>query len=215
MNAPNANQTRFNQAAASWDENPARQVMANTIAAAMLAAIPIESSMTVLDFGCGTGLVSLALQPHVQRVIGIDITPGMLAIFDEKVRAYGITNVETHCLDLCTQSAPDLQADVIVSAMALHHIADLPSLLPTLVQLLTPGGYLAFADLDSEDGSFHEDKTGVYHDGLERDWLISQLQVLGIQDITAVTAHTIERPTGSYPIFLISGRKPTGVKGNG
>lgn len=208
MSQHNDNQARFNQAAPTWDENPVRQLMANAIAAAMLAAVPIDLSMTVLDFGCGTGLVSLALQPHAKRIIGIDCTPGMLAIFDEKVRAYGLNNVETHCLDLCTHTAPQLHADVLVSAMALHHIADLPSLLPTLVSILSPGGYLALADLDCEDGSFHEDKTGVYHSGLDRAWLIAQLQELGIEELHAVTAHTIERPSGRYPIFLISGRKP-------
>ena len=211
MDTLTENQARFNHAAPTWDEHPTRRLMAETIAAAMRARVPIAPSATVLDFGCGTGLVSLALQPYAGRIIGIDCAPGMLSVFKEKVQALGITNVETHCLDLCRQPAPEIHADVIVSAMALHHIADIPALLQTLLPLLTAGGYLAFADLDSEDGSFHEDKTGVHHAGIARDWLIAQLQTLGLQEITAITAHTIERPAADgmrrYPIFLISGRK--------
>jgi 2-polyprenyl-3-methyl-5-hydroxy-6-metoxy-1,4-benzoquinol methylase len=206
------NQTRFNHAAPTWDENPGRLLMANNIAAAIRARVPIDPSMTVLDFGCGTGLVSLALQPYVKRVIGIDCSTGMLAVLAEKVRVLGLTNVDTHCLDLSTHPAPDLHADVIVSAMALHHIADIPAILRVLVQRLTPGGYLALADLDSEDGSFHEDKSGVYHAGIDRAWLLAQLQALDLQQLSATTAHVMERPspagTRHYPIFLISGQKP-------
>ena len=33
----------------------------------------------VLDVACGTGLVSFALAPHAREVVGIDISPGMLA----------------------------------------------------------------------------------------------------------------------------------------
>ena len=205
-------QARFNRAASTWDENPARAQMADSIASAMRAQVPFDNTKTVLDFGCGTGLVSLQLQPYARRIIGIDSAPGMLAVLDDKVRGSSLTNVETICLDLCTQPAPQLHADIIVSAMALHHIADIPALLQTLVQLLTPGGFLALADLDSEDGSFHADKTGVYHAGIDRNWLVAQLQTLGVHQISAMTAHTIERPSETgprqYPIFLISGNMP-------
>ena len=206
----NTSRARFDHAAATWDENPGRVRMAQALAAAMRAAVPITPAMTVIDFGCGTGLVSLALQPHAGRVIGIDSSPGMLSVLDEKVRALGLSNVETCCLDLRTQPAPELRAEVIVSAMALHHIADIPAMLRALSALLAPGGYLALADLDSEDGSFHEDPTGVFHHGIDRDWLLAQLAALGLHALHAQTAYTLERPEPNgprqYPIFLLSGR---------
>ena len=107
---------------------------------------------------------------------------------------------------------PICAADLIVSAMALHHIADIPQLLQALTQLLTPDGYLALADLDAEDGSFHADMTGVHHAGIDRDWLIAQLTTLGFHDVSATTAHVIERPNATgelrrYPVFLVSGRR--------
>ena len=207
-----ANPARFDHAAPTWDADPMRRRMAATITAAILTQLPVHPHMTALDYGCGTGLVTLALQPHVRRITGMDSSPGMLAVLDEKVRAAGIANVETCCVDLATQPAPELCVDLVVSVMALHHIADVPQLLRALTQLLAPGGYLALADLDSEDGSFHEDKTGVYHSGFDRAWLIAQLEELGYTEIHAVTAHTLERPTPDgnrhFPIFLISGCKP-------
>ncbi len=204
--------SRFDQAAATWDEQPARIALSKAIAQAMLDQIPDTAAMTALDYGSGTGLVTLALQPYVQRIIGVDSSPGMLAKLREKVQAMGVGNVESLLLDLATQPPPaELRVDLIVSAMTLHHIRDIPVLLRALAGLLTPGGYLALADLDSEDGSFHPDPTEVYHHGIDRHGLMAQLTTLGFRNVTASTAHVIERPDTDgamrrYPVFVVSGQ---------
>jgi trans-aconitate methyltransferase len=204
-------ESRFDRAAATWDEQPARVVMAQSIAKAILAQVPVRPSMTAVDYGCGTGLVTLALQPAVARIIGVDSSPAMLAKLQEKTPALGVA-VETRLLDLETQRPPeDVSPDLIVSAMTLHHIAEIPTLLRALHQWLRPGGYLALADLDTEDGSFHQDKTAVHHFGIDREWLAAQLTELGFRDVRAITAHVVERPDAAgtlrrYPVFLVSGR---------
>jgi len=206
-------QARFDKAAATWDENPARLVMTENIAAAILQQVPVRETFTVIDYGCGTGLLTLALQPRVKRIIGMDTSVGMLAVLEKKIQALGLSNVETQALDLTTQPPPAIKVDLIVSAMALHHIADVPKVLGELVRMLAPGGYLALADLDTEEGNFHSDKTGVYHAGFDRAGLIGLLKSLGLLELTAVTAHTIERPTEdglrSFSLFLIRGQMPT------
>ncbi len=200
-------QSRFDQQAASWDEHPDRSAMAKAIALAIIAQVPVNSAMTVLDYGCGTGLVSMVLQPQVKHVIGVDSSQGMLAKLQEKVAAQGVSNVETLLLDLeNSQLPPNLSVDLIISSMALHHIKDITALLHALTKMLMPGGYIALADLDSEDGSFHADHTGVHHSGIERKWLIEQLQELGFHKISATTAHVMERAEAQFPIFLISGQ---------
>jgi predicted TPR repeat methyltransferase len=205
--------SRFDLAAATWDEHPVRVALSRGIVAAMQAQVPVEASMTAIDFGCGTGLVSLALSPVVARMIGIDNSPGMVAKLQEKIQGLGVDNVEARLLDLATESLPiGLQADLLVSAMALHHVQALPPLLRTFQALVVPGGYVALADLDVEDGSFHQDPTGVYHSGIDRDWLLGQLTALGFEEVRATTAHVVERPDAAgtlrrYPIFLVSGRR--------
>lgn len=206
--------SRFDEAAATWDEHPVRVALARALAAGILAQVPVQPSMTAMDFGCGTGLVTLALQPAFRHLVGVDSSPGMLKKLREKIEGMGVANVEALLLDLTTEAPPDdLRVDVIVSAMALHHIADLPGLLRTLCRMLTPGGYLALADLDAEDGSFHDDPTAVYHHGIGRAWLMAQLTALGFQQVQATTAHVVERPdaTGTlrrYPVFLVTGHLP-------
>jgi hypothetical protein len=73
---------------------------------------------------------------------------------------------------------------------------------------------LLIADLDREDGSFHEDPTGVEHHGFDRDWMKQSLKEAGFANIEIETAHTIQKPakddshTRSYPVFFISAQKP-------
>jgi len=204
-------QSRFDHAAATWDEHPPRIAMTRAIAAAILAQVPVTTAMTALDFGCGTGLLTIGLQPHVRSIIGVDTSSGMLEVLNEKIAAMGLTNVEARQFDLTSAPLPDQPVDLIVSAMALHHVADVPHLLQVFSQLLAPGGYLAIADLEVEDGSFHEDKDGVHHSGFDPDELADQLRQLGFQHLQVTTAHTMERPSPEgarrYPIFLVSAQK--------
>jgi len=55
------------------------------------------------------------------------------------------------------------QFDLLFSSMLLHHIPDTLAFFQRCHPWLKPKGYLAVADLDREDGSFHQDHTGVAH----------------------------------------------------
>lgn len=205
-------QSRFEEAAKTWDEDERKVQTANNIAKAILSQIPTSKSLTAADFGCGTGLVTLALSPHLGKVIGIDSSSAMLSILQDKLQNQGVANVETLLADFETKEVLDITVDLIFSSMTFHHIADVPSMLGKLSRLLKPKGFLAIADLDSEDGGFHSDKTGVRHFGFDRSWLMDEMTRLGYVNIKETTAHTVERPTTdgdirAYPVFLISGQR--------
>ena len=84
--------SRFDEAAARWDEQPARVALAQDIAKAILAQVPVRPSMAAIDYGCGTGLLTLALRPAVQRITGVDSSSAMLAKLQEKLQATGVTD---------------------------------------------------------------------------------------------------------------------------
>jgi len=77
----------------------------------------------VLDLGTGTGAIALALAPSAARVIGRDISAGMLDRAREKAREDGIDNVE---FGEGRFRAPkvDGPVDVVVSNFAMHHLSD-------------------------------------------------------------------------------------------
>ena len=67
------------------------------------------------------------------------------------------------------------------------------------------------ADLDEEEGSFHDRSQGVEHHGIDRTWLRDELTRLGLHDVQETTAHTItkKRPHGEqhYSVFMLWGQK--------
>lgn len=197
----------FDAAAATWDEKPQRIKLAAEIMAAMTACLSFSPAWRVMDLGCGTGLVTLRLAPLVREVVAVDGSPGMLEKLNDKVRAAGWSNIRTLQCDLERDELPDGPFDLITAAMLLHHIPDPPRLVAALRQRLRPGGRLALADLDREDGSFHEDGTGVFHHGFSRERFTSLLTGAGFGRISVTPAAEIVKGERRYPVLLAVGRR--------
>ena len=91
--------------------------------------------------------------------------------------------------------------------MVFHHIEDTGRVLRNCRALLAPGGPTCVADLDYEDGSFHEDMTGVEHSGFEREKLASLARECGFTEVGLSTSYVIRKEVGGverdYPIFLM------------
>jgi 2-polyprenyl-3-methyl-5-hydroxy-6-metoxy-1,4-benzoquinol methylase len=202
----------FDQEAAVWEEKPERVKIAKNVSQSMLKTIPFDSSMHVLDFGCGTGLISLAIQPHVQTITGIDTSQGMLKVFQNKVDTQHLLNVKIRYLDLEHEDTLSEKFHVIVSSMTLHHVPDTQKILDKFYQLLEPKGILALADLDREDGLFHQDNHGVFHHGFDRTALSHLFEKAGFRNTQVQTAAETMRSVPNqdqrkFTIFLISGWK--------
>lgn len=203
---------RFNEIAAEWDKNPRRSETASAVATAIRDAVPLTGDECAFEFGCGTGMVTLALAPYVTSLLAMDSSPAMLDGLREKIRRLEIHNVETLQADL-TSAPPLAPFDLILSSMTLHHIADTQSVLQLLYGMLRPGGRIALADLDREDGSFHGDKPGIAHHGFDRDALAGWIAAAGFVDCDFSTAHYMDKTiddgtTRRFPIFLVSARRP-------
>ncbi|MCX5892020.1 MAG: methyltransferase domain-containing protein [Deltaproteobacteria bacterium] len=202
----------FEKEAAVWDAEPRRVKLAHDVAEAMIREIKPTQDMDVLEVGCGTGLVTLRLQPLVRRITGVDTSPAMLAVFQGKVKQQGLTNVYPQLLDLEQGGQVAGRFHLLVSSMTMHHVEDTAALLRGWFDLLLPGGWLGVADLDTEDGSFHGDHRGVYHFGFARDGLQALLEKTGFRQVRATTAATITKEVSGagqreYSVFLLVGRK--------
>lgn len=95
-----------------------------------------------LDFGCGAGRLTLALADHVDEVVGIDISPTMLAKAREFDAGHRCDFVENDREDLALFE--DATFDVVMSSLVLQHLP--PPLarnyLAEMVRVLRPGGLL-------------------------------------------------------------------------
>jgi hypothetical protein len=98
--------------------------------------------------------------------------------------------------------------------MALHHIRNVQPLLAQFFAALTPGGAVCIADLDAEGGEFHEDCSGVFHNGFDREALANLFAEAGFTDVQGSTAAQVTKPSRSgglrtFSIMLMCGRKPS------
>ncbi len=206
---------KFNREAAQWDENPQRRAVALEVAKAIIAAIKPEKSMHALEFGCGTGLVTMEIAPLVKTLSAIDTSREMLSVLLEKIKASGLSTIETICADLSSPTdtvGTDKTFELIYSSMTLHHIDDTAGVLIRISKLLSPGGMLALADLDLEDGLFHDDPLEKVHHGFDRRVLAEMLKVAGLQPLSFETIYTFNKTnrsgkTAAYPAFLLTATK--------
>ncbi len=202
----------FEAVASKWDSNPTRLKIAQDVGDAILSMVQLTPQMDVLDYGCGTGLIAIRLQPQVRSVCGADSSPAMIAVLQDKIATLKPGNVSTQRVDFERGAHAVGQYDLIVSSMVTHHIPDTAALLREWKRLLRPRGQIAFADLDSEDGAFHGDNTGVFHLGFDRTALRKLLLAAGYTDVRDTTAtmvrKEVEGKTREFPIFLIVAHKP-------
>jgi len=152
---------RFDKEANLWDEKPRRVALAKKVVEKIETYC---NNKTILDFGCGTGLVSLNLK-NAKRILGVDLSSEMIKIFNQKVEmlqlpAKGVVSDIKHI---------DNKFDIIVANMVFHHIEKIDEMLQILSTKLTKNGKLFISDLFLEDGSFHDKgNEDVFHFGFEK-----------------------------------------------
>lgn len=191
----------FAQKAASYEQNPQRVDNVVAIGHAIKSQVALQRDMQLLDFGSGTGLLLQQIAPLVAKITAMDVSPSMNAQLRAKAPDIGC-ELEVLEQDLL-QTPLDRQFDGIISSMTLHHIADIPVLLREFHRLLKPGGFIALADLDLEDGSFHTEDTGVFHYGFDRADIAAKAQAAGFNQVQVVDASVVQKPHGQYPVFLL------------
>ena len=127
----------FEDKAEGWDERPVPQQISQGVFAAIEANVPLSPDLAVLDFGAGTGLIAGKLAPHVERILAVDVSEAMLAQLAAKPELEG--KAEVVCRDILEEPL-DEKVDLVVSAMAMHHVEDTRALLSTLHAHLEDGG---------------------------------------------------------------------------
>ena len=115
---------------------------APALVAAMLENSGLEPSkqLDVLDAGCGTGLCGPLLAPYARRLVGVDLSEGMLALAKEKHVYDGLIKSEL------TDHLRDHSAafDLIVSADTLVYFGDLGCVVAAAAGALRPNGLFIF-----------------------------------------------------------------------
>ena len=197
---------RFNKAAQEWDSGDMRQNIADAVFKTLASRIALLNTMNILDFGAGTGLLSFKIAPMVRSVTGVDLSSGMLEQLETKNTE--LLHVKPLLHDIMEKPL-EQKFNGIVSSMAMHHVEDTARLFQTFYTHLERDGFVAIADLEEEDGTFHAQhgNDGVHHFGFNRDSLRATIEKAGFKNVRFHDAYSVNREDGSYPIFLVTAMK--------
>lgn len=194
---------QFNDRAKEWDNNPVHWERSEAIAKELLGMIPVNKDMKALEYGAGTGILSFLLSDKFSEITLMDNSEEMVKVMQEKVVASQLTNLKPLFWDLVQNDYDSGKFDCIFSQMVLHHINNTENIINKWLKMLNPGGYLAIADLFSEDGSFHQMDKSV-HFGFDPEKLKSMLISSGFIQVNYTTCYLMKHPNGqSYPLFLL------------
>jgi len=156
-----ANKAHFNTIAHEYDEIPHAAEGARRSAEAMRKAyVFTQEATTVMDYACGTGLVSRELVPYCKRIVGVDISQGMVDQFNNRVYNQGIPPEEMQAVCAELKGIPgelgDEKFDVVLCSAAYHHFTSIDEVTLMLAYFLKPGGVLLVVDISKrEDAHGH------------------------------------------------------------
>jgi len=195
----------FAQKADGYDLIQRRTTTVKNLSEAILKNVEYKKDMSIMDFGSGTGLLSLHIAPYVERITAIDISKSMNDVLREKADSFPC-EIEILEVDL-SKTSIDKKFDGIISSMSIHHIYDIKNLMKKFHIMLEDGGSIAICDLDSEDGSFHSVDTGVFHNGFDREELLRIVENVGFKNAKIELATTINKPHRDFDVFVLTAYK--------
>ncbi|MBM7553926.1 class I SAM-dependent methyltransferase [Thalassobacillus pellis] len=157
----------FEQMAKKYD-TPERIELANVIVIELRQKLHNSKSECFLDYGSGTGLVSLGVTDLVESVLLVDSSKQMLDVAQAKISRQKISNANVLCSDF-TNETPELKTDIIFMSLVLLHIPDTKEILQVLFDILNEGGKLIIVDFDKNDDINHPKVHNVFlHEDLKK-----------------------------------------------
>ena len=143
----------FNNKAETFD-SPKNIFLANLVCQAVEKQIDLLLDKEILDFGGGTGLLTLPLAKQAKSVTLVDISEKMLEQARLKAEQQDIKNIQFLEQDLL-KNPMEQEFDLIVVSRVLHHMPDLDEALSLFHQHLKEDGQLLLADFTKTEANHH------------------------------------------------------------
>jgi predicted TPR repeat methyltransferase len=197
----------FKDRADKWEsgiKGDTRIAGAKVIADAIKKRFTLTKDMRIMDFGVGTGLLGFDIAKMVKEVVGVDTSIKMLEQLQDKNSLQ--LRIEPLNRDIIQNPISD-KFDGIVSSMTLHHIEDLELFFSTIYNNLNNDGFIAIADLELEDGSFHSNNEGVFHFGFDTEILTKIVENIGFKNVICENINSIKKPHKEFGVLLLSAKK--------
>jgi ArsR family transcriptional regulator len=166
----------FASAAGQWDRMRAELFGARTELLPLLGLL--EPAWVVADLGCGTGSLTHAIAPFVQRVIAVDGSAAMLRT--ARARVGNLPGIEIRRGDLETLPIEDATLDAAFLVLVLPYVAEPGRVIAEAARVLKPGGRLLITDLMPHEREEYRQTLGQQWQGFEEAQLLGWLAEAGL-----------------------------------
>jgi len=178
----------FDRVAASWDSGRSESLGVHAGSLALAGLLP--RNVLVLDLGTGTGPLLPLLGRHLDRVIAVDGSRGMLARARDRIRAEGVDAIRLVRADVEALPVPPGSAHGVIANMILHHLAEPEALFLEIARVLRPEGRGVIVDFAPHDARWLLDEEGHRWSGFEPDRIRDWCRAAGLTDPAFESAPT-------------------------
>ncbi len=109
--------------------------------------LPITENDTILDIGCGTGEIALALSKRAKHVIGVDNNMDVINHANDNNKSKNVDFLNTNIVEMSKSDLP--YVDGIWSSFSAAYFTDFQTILAHWSQFLKPGGWIALVEIDN------------------------------------------------------------------
>ena len=190
----------FSSSAGQWDRLR-DDLFGDRFHLSALAALA-QSDWVIGDLGCGTGQVSAAVAPYVDRVIAVDESAAMLQA--ARKRLSGLDNIELRRGELEALPIDDGRLDAATLMLVLHHVPEPERALADVARVLKPGGRVLIVDMVPHDREQYRQQMGHVWLGFSDDHVRRMLSDAGFGAIRVVVLPADARSKGPG-LFVATG----------
>jgi SAM-dependent methyltransferase len=148
----------------------------------------------------GAKIISDAINKRVElssnmEILDFGVGTGLLGfdIAHRVKKVYGVDTSLSMLEKLKAKNTPELSIETYCQDIITRDINE--------------GGFIAIADLEHEDGTFHSDNSGVFHFGFEKNELCKIASDAGFNNVAFENINTINKPHKDFGVFLLTAKK--------
>ncbi|RBM35828.1 SAM-dependent methyltransferase [Vibrio tarriae] len=188
----------WDEYAANWEKDPATHAFAQSVFEHLTKILPLQGKH-ILDFGCGTGLLSQRMSPLARDIVALDSSEAMIEELDRKELRNVEPVVDSLTRGLVAQHpAFRKQFDLVVASSVCAFLPNLQDVADIIFTLVDEGGYFVHFDWLADGKS----ETGLATTDIE-----SVLHIAGFSSVETQMAFDVTTAQGTQSVVVGIARK--------
>jgi ubiquinone/menaquinone biosynthesis C-methylase UbiE len=203
-----AAQAYFRRHAAEWDRIRKLHVADAEVEKAILAAVAERPVGALLDLGTGTGRMLELFGPQIERGLGLDLSPDMLALARARLDRAGLRHCTVRQGDIYDLALPRDSFDLVIIHQVLHFLDDGARAIREAARVLRPGGRLLVVDFAPHDLEFLREQHAHRRLGFAPETVTQWTEAAGLVSVLQRTLTPEPGSQGKIAVSLWLARDP-------